>query len=188
MLAGAQLRPGLAVRLEHNPYRIVDTTYHGGQGKMAGVMHTRLRNLKTGTMTERNFRTEETVEEIPVERSELQFLYQDGPIAVFMNPSTFEQVEIEKSVIGKAAPFLADGMTVPVEFVEGRAIGIVFPEIVDLAVADTAASAHAQGTSVWKDAMLENGVKLQVPPFIAPGETIRVHVERGEYVERSKKR
>jgi elongation factor P len=155
---------------------------------MGGVMHARLRNLATGTMTERNFRTDETVEEIAVERQELQFLYQDGPIAVFMSPSTFDQVEVETAVLGKAGPFLADGMMIPLEFADGHAIGIVFPEIVELKVVETAPPAHAQGTSVWKDAKLENGVTLQVPPFIAPGEIIRVHVQRGEYVERAKKR
>ena len=188
MLSGAELRPGLAVRLEHTLYRVIDATYHGGQGKMGGVMHARLRNLETGTMTERNFRADETVQEVAPERQELQFLYQDGSLTVFMDPKTFEQVEIESTRLGRAAPFLAEGMTIPVEFIDGRPVSIVFPDIVDVKVVETAPPAHAQGTSVWKQATLENGLKLLVPPFIAPGETIRVHVERGEYVERAKRR
>lgn len=188
MLSGADLRPGLAVRLDRTPYRIIDTSYHGGQGKMGGVMHAKLRNVNTGTMTERNFRTDETLEEIAVERHELQFLYRDGPSVVFMNPRTFDQVEIDQSKLGRAVHFLQDGMLIPVEFVAGEPAGIVFPDIVDVRVAETAAPAHAQGTSVWKPATLENGVKVQVPPFIAPGEMIRVQVDRGEYVERSRRR
>jgi elongation factor P len=188
MLSGADLRPGLAVRLDRTLYRIIDASYHGGQGKMGGVMHTRLRNLTTGTMTERSFRTDEALEDIVVERHELQFLYRDGSQVVFMNPTTFEQVEIESAKLGRAVHFLQDGMLIPVEFVAGDPAGVVFPDIVDVKVADTAAPVHSQGTSVWKEATLENGLTLQVPPFIAPGELIRVQVERGEYVERSKRR
>lgn len=188
MLSGADLRPGLAVRLDRTLYRIIDTSYHGGQGKMGGVMHAKLRNVTTGTTTERNFRTDEALEDIAVERQELQFLYRDGPHVVFMNPITFEQVEIDDSKLGRAVHFLQDGMLIPVESVAGEPVGIVFPDIVDVKVAETAAPAHSQGTSVWKEATLENGLRVQVPPFIAPGEMIRVQVERGEYVERSKRR
>ncbi len=188
MLSGAELRPGLAIRLEHTLFRIIDATYHGGQGKMGGVMHARLRNLGTGTMTERSFRADEHVEELAPERKELQFLYQDGPTTFFMDPATFEQVEVETARLGRAAFFLTEGMMLPVEFVDAVPLGIVFPDIVDVKVRDTAPPMHSQATSVWKDATLENGMKLQVPPFIAPGEMIRVHVEHGTYLERSKKR
>ena len=188
MLSGAELRPGLAIRLEHMLFRIIDATYHGGQGKMGGVMHARLRNLGTGTMTERSFRADETVEEVAPERKQLQFLYQDGPLTIFMDPTTFEQIEVETARLGRAAYFLSEGMVLPVEFIDDVPVGIVFPDIVDARVADTAPPMHSQATSVWKDATLENGLKLQVPPFIAPGETIRVQVDRGTYLERAKRK
>jgi elongation factor P len=104
-----------------------------------------------------------------------------------MHPDTYEQVAVEAAVLGRAAVFLTEEMTVPIEFVEGRPIGLVFPDIVDVRVAETAPAAHTQGGSnVWKDARLENGLVLQVPPFIGPGELIRVEVERGTYVERAR--
>jgi elongation factor P len=123
------------------------------------------------------------------ERQHLQFLYKDDHQSYFMHPETFEQVEIENRRLGRAASFLADGMTVPVEFVDGRAVAMVFPDVVEARVADTAPPTRVQGgTNIWKEATLDNGLRLMVPPFIAPGETVRVDVERGTYVERAHKK
>jgi len=187
MLTASELRAGMAVRVEGALYKVIGAEYHGGQGKMGGVTHAKLRNVDTGTVREWRFRSDEAIEEIAPERQNLQFLYRDGDISYFMHPGTFEQIPIENSVLGRAAIFLIEEMTVPVEFVDNRPIGLVFPDIVEVKVVETAPPAHTQGGSnVWKDARLENGLTLQVPPFIAPGETIRVDVERGAYVERAK--
>lgn len=189
MLTASELRPGLAVRVDRTLYRIVEATYHGGQGKMGGVLHAKLRNLETGTMREWRFRADEAVEEITPERQNLQFLYGDDRHCYFMHPDTFEQVAVDQARIGRAARFLTEEMVLPVEFVEGQPIGVIFPEIVEARIAETAAPVHAQGgTSVWKDATLENGLTLLVPQFIAAGETIRVDVQRCTYVERAKKK
>jgi elongation factor P len=187
MLPASELRAGMAVRVEGTLYKVIGAEYHSGQGKMGGVTHAKLRNVATGTPREWRFRGDETVEEVIPERQNLQFLYQDGGLSYFMHPETFEQVAIENERVGRAAFFLVPEMVLPVEFVEGQPIGLVFPDIVEVKIADTAPPAHTQGGShVWKDARLENGLTLQVPPFIAPGEVIRVDVERGTYVERAK--
>jgi len=187
MLTASELRGGMAVRVEGTVYKVIGAEYHSGQGKMGGVTHAKLRNLDTGTVREWRFRGDEVLEQIAPERQNLQFLYRDGDLSYFMHPETFEQVPVESSVLGRAAIFLAEEMTIPVEFVAGRPVGVVFPDIVEVKVAETAPPAHTQGGSnVWKDARLENGLTLQVPPFIAPGEVIRVEVERGTYVERAK--
>jgi elongation factor P len=187
VVTASELRAGMAVRVEGVLYRVIAAEYHGGQGKMGGVAHAKLRNLETGTLREWRFRGEATIEQVVPERQHLQFLYRDGALGYFMHPETFEQVAIESGVLGRAALFLTEEMSVPVEFVEGRPVGLVFPDIVDVKVADTAPPVHAQaGSNVWKEARLENGLTLQVPPFIASGETIRVEVERGTYVERAK--
>ena len=187
MLTASQLRAGIAIRVEGVLYKIVEAEYHSGQGKMGGVAHAKLQNVETGTVRERRFRADEVIEEIVPERQNLQFLYRDEDLSYFMHPETFEQIPVESAVLGRAAAFLVDGMTVPIEFVAGRPIGLIFPDIVDVKVAETAPPAHTQGGSnVWKEARLENGLTLQVPPFIAPGELIRVEVARGTYVERAK--
>jgi elongation factor P len=187
MLTASELRAGMAVRVEGTLCKVLGVDHHSGQGKMGGTTHAKLRNLDTGTMREWRFRGDEAVEEIMPERQNLTFLYRDGDLSYFMHPETFEQIPVETRVLGRAEHFLAENMTIPVEFVDGRPVGITFPDIVEAAVADTAPPIHTQGGSnVWKEAKLENGLTLQVPPFIAPGEIIRVDVEKGTYVERAK--
>ena len=187
MLSASELRSGVAIRLEGTLYKVLDATFHQGGGKMGGVTHARLQNLETGTRTERRFRADETVAEIEPERVTMQYLYADDTSCFFMHPETFEQLAFEKKRLGRAAPFLREGMTVPVVFFEGRPVGIEFPEIIEVRVVETAPPIHGHGmTNVWKEARLENGMTVMVPPFIAQGEEIRLDVETGKYAERAK--
>jgi elongation factor P len=189
MLVASELRVGLAVRIQDALYKVVEVSHHAGQGKMGGVTHAKLRHLETGTTREWRFRADGPVEDITPERQNLQFLYKDDLLSHFMHPETFEQVDIENTRLGRAASFLAEAMTVPVEFVDARPIGIVMPDVVEMKVANTAPPARSHGgTNVWKEAMLETGVRIMVPPFVASGEMIRVDVERGTYVERAHKK
>ena len=117
----------------------------------------------------------------------MQFLYAEGGVSYFMNPATFEQVAIDDGRLGRAAAWLKEEVTIPVEMFDGEPLGIVFPDIAEGRVRETAAPYHSPGTdNVWKEAMLENGVKVMVPPFIDVDEVIRVDVETGRYVERAK--
>ncbi len=189
MLTAAELRSGMALRIDGTLYKVVEAEYHGGQGKMGGVAHAKLRNLGTGTMREWRFRSGEVVEQLLPERQSMQFLYKDDESCYFMHPETFDQVPVDNTRLGRAVNFLDEGMIVPVEFVDGQPIGIVFPDIVEIKVTDTAPALHSQGvTNVWKQATLANGMPISVPPFISSGELIRVEVERGVYVERAKKK
>lgn len=189
MAVASDLRRGMALRLGGEPYRVLSADTHGGGGKMGGVTHAKLQSLATGTAHEHRFRSDEGVETLELERPTLQFLYASGGMVTFMNPVTFDQVEVEEAVLGKAAAWLEEGMTLPVEIFEGRAVGVTFPEVVEATVAETTPAAHVQGNeNVWKPARLANGVSIQVPPFIAPGERVRVDVASGRYVERAKRR
>jgi elongation factor P len=187
MLTASELRPGVALRIEGTLYKVLAAEYHAGGGKMGGVTHAKLRNLETGTLREWRFRADETVAEIEPERQLLQYLYSDEAMGYFMHPRTFEQIAIERARLGRASEYLREGMSVAVEFYEGRPVALDFPAIVEMRVADTAPPSHVQGTmNVWKEARLENGLLIRVPPFLAPGEMVRVQVETGEYVERAK--
>jgi elongation factor P len=177
----------MAIRVEGTLYRVTAADYHGGQGKMGGVMHTRLRDLRSGATRERSFRADQMIEDLQTDRQGTQFLYTDGEVSHFMNPETFEQVAIDNEQLGKAAAWLEADRTVPLELFEGEPLDVVFPEIAEASVAETAPPFHRPGTdNVWKDATLDNGVKVMVPPFIDVGERIRVEVETGKYVERAK--
>jgi len=187
MLVGSQLRAGTALRLQGETWKVLSADYHGGGGKMGGVTHARLRNVRTGTQREWRFRAEEPIEAVELEKQPLQYLFGDADTSTFMNPGTFEQTEVDNALLGKAAAFLTPEMTVPVEFCDGRPIGVTFPEIVDVRVAETTEPVHTQGQdNVWKEARLENGLTLLVPPFIGAGETIRVKVEEAAYIERAR--
>jgi elongation factor P len=186
MLSANDLRPGMAIRLEGTPFRVVHAEYHHGGAKMGGVTHARLRNLDTGTQREWRFRAGESVVELALDREPMQFLYRDDVAAYFMNPRTFDQVPVEIGMLGKGADFLTEGTVLSVEFLDGRPVGVVFPDHIEATVMETAPPSHTQGgDNVWKPAVLENGARIQVPPFIAPGERIRVDVEAGRYVERA---
>jgi elongation factor P len=177
----------MILRVDGALCRVVSADYHGGQGKMGGVMHAKLQDLRSGKERERRFRAEEAVEDVQPDKQSLQFLYSEGELSTFMNPQTYEQVAIDTARLGKAAAWLTEETVVPVEFVDGEPLGIVFSEVAEGRVAETAAPYHTPGTdNVWKEAKLENGVKVMVPPFIDVGEVIRVDVETGRYVERAK--
>ena len=186
MVTAAQLRAGMAIRFEGQPYKVVSCDYHPGQGKMGGVAHTRLKNLATGTFWEHSFRAELKLEDLPVQKQSLEFLYSDGDNCIFMDPGTYEQVGLPESILGPAKRFLQPGAELPVEFFQGEPISVVFPAVAEARVVRTAPASHAQQDSAWKEASLSNGLTTRVPLFIAPGEVVRVEVNTGRYVERAR--
>jgi elongation factor P len=186
MVQASQLRAGMAVRYEGQIYKVLVADYHPGQGKMGGTTHARLKNLATGTLWEHSFRSDLKLEDLPVEKQEMEFLYTDADACYFMNPETFEQVAVPLKVLGSQARFLRPEMRLQVEFVEGRPVSVLFPDIIEVRIADTAPPVHAQQDSTWKEAVLENGVQIMVPQFIKTGDVIRLDVENLKYVDRAK--
>jgi len=184
MVIASQLRPGTVLKINNDLFKTVESQYHIGQGKMPGSVHAKLRNVFKGTFKELRFRPEERLEETQLEKQDMEFLYSDADSATFMNPRTYDQVSIPLEAIGAATTFLQPEMKVPVEFYEGQPVSIVFPEIVEVKVQTTAQPVHQQQDNTFKAATLENGLELMVPQFIKPGETIRVEVAAGKYVDR----
>lgn len=186
MTTASQLRAGMAIKYEGQKYRVLSADYHPGQGKMGGVTHVRLENLSTATLWEHSLRSDLKLEEIAVDRYTLEFLYADADHCCFMNPESFEQTEIEKSVVGPQAEFLLAGMKVGVEFVEGRPVRVLFPDFVQVRVADTAPPIHQQQESTLKPARLENDVSVMVPLFVKTGDVIRLDLHAMKYMDRVK--
>ena len=184
MISASQLRAGMAIRFEGQVYRVLEAGFKAGGGQAGGVEKTRLENIATGRLWDHNFRPDERLEDLELDSKRMEFLYSDGENYVFMDPHSFEQVEIPGAVIGPAARFLRPGMELPVQFFEGRAISVVFPDSVEAQVSGTAPPIHSGQDNAWKQATLDNGETIQVPLFIAPGETIRVDVRTGRYLER----
>lgn len=185
MTFASQLRSGMAVAFEGQTYRVVSAEYHPGQGKMGGVTHAHLQNLGTGTLRDYSFRSELKLQEVPLEKQTLEFLYTDGGQCCFMNPDDYEQTEIAREVIGPRADLLLAGMKLSVEFLEGRPVHVVFPDVLEVRVVDTAPPLHQQADTNFKNARLENNVSILVPQFIKTGDAIRLNVETMKYMARA---
>ena len=184
MVIASQLRPGMILKMGDDIFKVFESTYHVGQGKMPGSVHARARHVVKGTLKEFRFRPEERLEDTQLERQDMEFLYSDADSVTFMNPNTYEQVSIPQEAIGAATRFLQAEMRVPVEFYQGQPVSIDFPPIVETKVSVTAQPVHQQQDNTYKSATLENGLEIMVPQFIKPGETVRVEVATGKYVDR----
>jgi len=184
MVIASELKPGMVIRSEGQVYKVLDVESKAGAAKMGGVVKVTLSNLHSARMLEQHFRPQERLEDLELERHNMEFLYSGDDSSTFMNPVTFEQVEIASEMMGPAEKFLQPEMELPVEFFEGKPVNVVLPQIVEARVETTAPPIHAQQDSAFKEATLENGVQIRVPLFIGPGETVRVEVKTGRYVDR----
>lgn len=186
MILASQIRSGMAIRHEGQEYKVIAAEYHPGQGKMGGVTHVRLRNLSTGTTWETSLRAELKVEDLPLEKKAMDFLYSDEGMCTFMEPDTCEQAEVPEVLIGDGARFLVPEMRVAVEFLGEKAVSVEMPAFIEVEVEDTAPPVHAQNDSTWKPARLANGVEVMVPQFIKTGDRIRVDMATVRYMDRAK--
>jgi elongation factor P len=184
MIVASQVRPGSAIRYEGQPYKVLAADYHPGQGKMGGQTHARLLNLATGTTWETSFRSELKLEDLRLEKRSLDFLYSDESHCCFMDPVSFEQVEVPQEMAGARARFLESGMRLSIEFLEGTPVGIVFPDVIEARIAETAPPMHQQQDTNFKTARLENGVEILVPQFLKTGDTIHIALDTLRYMDR----
>jgi len=185
MVIASELKEGTAIRIDRHIYRVLEVESKAGAAKLGGVVKTKLSDVKSGRMWEPHFRPQERLEDLELDRRMMEFLFSDEDNCTFMNPNTYEQIAIPRSILGPAAQFLQPGMELPVEFFEEEPISIVFPSVAEARVQRTTPPVHSQQDSAWKEATLENGLSIQVPLFIAPGEVLRVDVKTGRYVERA---
>jgi len=186
MVIASDLRAGMVLRIEGEIYKVLEVESKAGAAKMGGVVKTKLSNVRSGRLWEPHFRPLERLEDLELDRHMMEFLFAEGDSCTFMNPDTYEQIEIPSGVLGLGQKFLGSGMELPVEFFNGEPISVVFPEIAEARVLSTAPPSHSQQDSAWKEAVLENGVSIRVPLFIDQGELVRVEVKTGRYIERAR--
>ncbi len=179
------LRPGMVIKHNNDLYSI-HKAEHRTPGNLRAFVQARMRNLRTGSLVDHRFRSEDSVERAILDETEMQFLYADGDSLYLMNTSTYEQTHLPKDVIGDRALFLVPDVMLKVVFFEGRPVDVELPATVDLKVVETEPGMKgASATNVMKPAKLETGLIVQVPPFISEGETIRVDTAEGSYLERA---
>ncbi len=184
-VAGNEVRPGMMISHEGGLWMAVKCQAVK-PGKGGAYNQVELKNVVTGTKLNTRFRADEGVEEIYLEKKDFQYLYENGDMLTFMDTATYDQIELERDFVGDQAQFLQDGMKVLVQVHEGKPIGIKLPQQVTLEVVEADAVMRG-GTAApsYKGAVLENGMKIQVPPFINAGTKIVVSTEDGSYVRRA---
>jgi len=185
-LKAIQLRKGNVIAFKDGLYAVTDFQ-HVTPGKGPAFFQTKLKNIKLGSNAENRFRPDESVEKIDLESRKMEFLYEDGGDYYFMDQETFDQFPLSKELLGDAPYYMLPNTAVEVSFHDKEAIGVELPLTVDLTVTETEPNLKtATVSSSYKPAVLETGLKVQIPPFIEEGEKIRVDTREGKYLERAK--
>jgi elongation factor P len=144
-----------------------------------------MRSLRSGSMLDYRFRAEETLERAILDDIQFEYLYSEGDIYHFMNSENYEQLSLQKEILGDAVNYLIPNMPVKLEFYEGKAMGILLPDTVDLKVVDTEPSIQkATASAVMKAAKLETGLIINVPPFVGNGDMVKVDTAEARYIQR----
>ncbi len=184
MHSTSDFKRGLKLLLDGEPYSIVDFQHHK-PGKGNSVTRTKLKHLISGNNLEKTFKSGEKFPIPDVEYSDMKFLYSDDNGFHFMNPSNFEQLDMDPSIVGDAKNFIIEDLEVKVCFFNERAVGIELPKTVNLKVAQTDPGLKGNTVSnTTKPATLETGFIVHVPLHISEGDLLKVNTEEGKYMER----
>jgi elongation factor P len=186
MIAATQIKKGMAIKLNGELYRVF-SFQHITPGNWRGMVQTKLKSIKSGSIIEHRFRSEDRVEQAYLETHEVEYLYSDGSDYYFMNTESFEQFHMPAELLEDAIPYMIPNIKLMIEYCEGKSIGVALPASVELRVVSTEPSLRgATVSNVNKPATLETGLVIQVPPFVNEGELIRVDTTEGKYMERVK--
>ena len=184
-ISGVDIRPGNIIEYEGGLWRAVKIQ-HTQPGKGGAYMQVEMKNLIDGRKTNVRFRSAETVERVRLDTKDFQFLFAEGDQLTFMDKETYDQVSLDRGILGDAAAFLQDGMDVVMELHEERPISVQLPDQVEATIVEADAVVKGQtASSSYKPAVLDNGVRVMVPPHISSGTRIVVDVYSQEYVRRA---
>lgn len=186
MLKANELKKGKVVSYEGGLFS-VHAVQHVAKGNWRSYIQTKLKNIKTGQMVDARFSVDDKVETPFVESKPFEYIYRDGQDFVVMDQQTFEQLHVPFELLEDGEKFLKENETLSLQFIDGALVAVELPNVVELTVTDTPPVVKgATATNQSKDATLESGATVKVPPFIENGEVIRVDTRSGEYLERAK--
>src|SRR4026209_510966 len=184
-IQATRLKKGMLVKMDQDLFRVLELQ-HVTPGNLRGFVRVTLRNIRSGTLSDQKLRSEDSVERATLDEREMQYLYQDGEDYYFMDTASYEQIHISSEALGDSVNYLKPEMTIQVEFYGTEPVGIELPVTVDLKVTDTAPGIKgAPASAQVKPATLETGLVVQVPPFVNPGDKVRISTETGEYLSRA---
>jgi elongation factor P len=186
MIKATDIRRGMVITMDGINFVVVDFAHHT-PGNLRAMVQTKLRNMNNGALIEKRLRSVDQIEVPYVETKEFEYLYSSGDEHVFMDTETYDQLSFPPEILGTSMQYLLPNSKVTVQYVADKAVSIEVPASIDLTVVDTPPELKgATATNQYKEATLETGLKVQVPPFISPGEKIRIDTRTGEYVSRVK--
>lgn len=184
-IGGVDIRPGYIIEFEGSLWRAVKIQ-HTQPGKGGAYMQVEMKNLFDGRKTQNRFRSSESVEKVRLDQKDYQFLFAEGDMLTFMDKENYEQISLSADLLGDERPFLQDGMDVMIELYEDRPVSLQMPDQVTLTVKETEPALKNQtATSSYKPAMMDNGVRILIPPFIDEGSRVIVSVYDQEYIRRA---
>jgi elongation factor P len=187
MYETSDIRKGLKIQIDGEPYAVVEFQFVK-PGKGTAFTRTRIKNLITGAVLDRTFRTGEKLEPANIEEREMQFLYHEGDSYHFMDTSTYDQMIITDDVLGDSAQLMPDNINVTVLIFNERPVGVTLPNFVELEVTHTEPGIKGDTASgATKPATLSTGAVINVPLFIEEGEILKIDTRTGEYIERVRK-
>ena len=180
------IRIGWVIEYKGKPWTVIKTNFVK-PGKGGAFMQVEMKAVEEGTKTNERFRTEDMVEKLMVETKDCQFLYEDATGLTFMESDTYEQFAMPADILGDSRPFMTDGMDVKVSVIDGKPISVELPLQVVCEVVETEPVIKGQTvSSSYKPAILDNGIRTAVPPFVGVGDKIVVATADASYVERAK--
>jgi len=186
MIKAVDLRKGRTILYEGQPC-VVHEIAHVAKGNKRSYMQAKVKNVKSGVISEVRFSVDDRVELPFVESRSYQFLYRDGENYMVMDLESFDQIPISADIVGDAAQWLKPNESVSCQLYNGQMVSFELPHVVELAVKETPPVVKgATATNQLKDAILETGARVRVPPFVDIGTVVRVDTRTGEYVERAK--
>ena len=186
MYGPTDLKKNVLITLDGQPYKVIEYSQKV-MGRGGSIVNVRVKNLITGALIPKTFKGQEKIEPAEVTTKKVQYLYKDDEKFYFMDPSTFEQYELSKDLVGDSKDFMKDGDEMEIQFYNGSAINLTLPKNLWLEVTYTENAVKGDtSTSVMKDATLETGVVVKVPAFIKTGDVISVDTETYAYRERQK--
>ncbi|HVG54411.1 MAG TPA: elongation factor P [Vicinamibacterales bacterium] len=184
-LSANRMKKGMLIKIGEDLFRLLEVR-HMTPGNLRAFVQVKMRNIRSGSLADNRFRSEDTVERATLDEREMQYLYQDGDAFYFMDTSSYEQVHISSEALGDSISYLKAEMTIQVEFYGTEPVGIELPMTVDLKVVETAPGIKgATASNQIKPATTETGLVVNVPPFVNEGDMIRVSTETGEYLARA---
>ena len=185
-MKATEIRRGQVAKLDGQAFMILETT-HVTPGNWRAMVQTKLRNLNTGTIIEKRLRSTDDVDIAFVENKKMEYLYSKGTEHIFMDNESFDQVSFAHEMVEDVMQFLLPNVSVSVQYCDGKPISVEPPRTVDMKIVETPPSLKgATVTNQYKEAVLETGLKVQVPSFIDPGEVVRIDTSSKQYVERVK--